>query len=553
MNDIEPNRIKGDILIVDDTLPNLQTLSSLLAEQGYEVRGARNGSTALLFVESQPPDLILLDIRMPGPDGFEVCRRLKADEKTRNIPVIFISALDEVVDKVKGFEAGGVDYITKPFQIEEVLVRVKTHLTLYKLQNKLEQRVEERTAELARANANLKAEIVERKRAEEERRQLAEQYYQSQKMEAIGLLAGGIAHDFNNLLTAINGFAELMQLRMESNDPLWKMATTILHSGQRAATLTRQLLAFSRKQVIEVQVLDLGHVISDMEKMLGRIIGDHIEMETHLAFPLWPVKIDPSQMEQVIVNLAVNARDAMPDGGRLVIELANVVLDEAYIGNHFEVKPGDYLLLSVSDTGYGMSKEVQAHLFEPFFTTKEMGKGTGLGLATVFGIVKQSEGAIWVYSEEGVGTTFKIYLPRGGEVAASRSPQEATTSLPAGSETILLVEDDANVRELTRHVLAGQGYSLLEAQDGAEALRVFKHHFNSIHMLLTDVIMPGISGRELAGQLVEQAPDLKVLFVSGYTGQVIARQGVLEPGVAFLPKPFSPLNLARKVREVLDG
>jgi len=287
--------------------------------------------------------------------------------------------------------------------------------------------------------------------------------------------------------------------------------------------------------------------------MLRRIIGEDVRMETHLSTDLGLVKIDPSQMEQVIVNLAVNARDAMPNGGKLVIELTNALLDKDFVENHFEAEAGEYVLLTVSDTGCGMSNKVKARIFEPFFTTKAMGKGTGLGLATVFGIVKQAGGTIWVYSEEEIGTTFKIYLPLAKETTVSRSRQETEEVLPSGSETILLVEDNANVRELIRYTLEGLGYALLEAENASEALQGFEAYPDHIHLLITDVIMPGMSGKELAGQLVERQPNLIVLFISGYTGQVIAQQGVLEPGVEFLQKPFSPATLAQKVRDVLDG
>jgi PAS domain S-box-containing protein len=383
--------------------------------------------------------------------------------------------------------------------------------------------------------------------------QLEEQYRQAQKMEAVGQLTAGIAHDFNNLLTAINGFAELMQYQSGRGSADEEMAGKILDAGQRAADLVRQLLAFSRKQVIKPQVMDLNRIVAELDKLLRRIIGEHIELTASLAPDLWLVKVDPAQIEQVIVNLAVNARDAMPGGGKLTIETANVLLDDAYAGDHFEVQPGEYTLLAVSDTGVGMSQEVKAHLFEPFFTTKERDKGTGLGLSTVYGIVKQSQGHIWAYSEEGAGTTFKIYLPRTEEVEQVFSPSEGGWPLPAGHETILLVEDNDQVRDLATRVLRAQGYTVLEARDGQEALQRVAERSEPIDILLTDVVMPGMSGQALADRLVQTQPSLKTLFISGYTDEAIAAHQVLEPGVAFLQKPFGPVALARKVRAVLDS
>ncbi len=383
--------------------------------------------------------------------------------------------------------------------------------------------------------------------------QLEEQYRQAQKMEVVGRLTAGIAHDFNNLLTAINGFAELMQLELLPDDPLQETIEKILGSGRRAADLVRQLLAFSRKQIMEPQVLNLNKVVGDMDKMLRRIIGEHIDLRVCLAPDLWPVKVDPAQINQVIVNLAVNARDAMPDGGHLTVETANVVLDEDNVAHYLEAQPGQYVLLAISDDGVGMSDEVKDHLFEPFFTTKGVGQGTGLGLATVFGIVKQSGGHIRVYSEEGRGTTFKIYLPHAEETIAALPGGEQADALPRGTEVVLLVEDDLNVRDLVNRLLTQHGYVVLVAPTGAEALYLARQHGGEIRLLLTDVVMPGLSGAALAEQLAEIQPALKVLFMSGYTNDAILHHGVLEPGTSFLQKPFGPVDLLRKVRAVLDN
>jgi PAS domain S-box-containing protein len=384
-----------------------------------------------------------------------------------------------------------------------------------------------------------------------EHKQLEEQFLQAQKMEAVGRLTGGIAHDFNNLLTAIIGFSEiLLHRQLDEGDPLYKPIEEIHKAGQRAASLTRQLLAFSRKQVLQPKVLDLNAVVTDMDKMLPRVISEDIDLVTVLDPDLGPVKADLGQIEQVIVNLAVNARDAMPQGGQLTIETANVELDEAYARRHVDVQPGPYVMLAVSDTGVGMDKETQSRIFEPFFTTKE--EGTGLGLATVYGIVKQSGGHIWVYSEPGQGTTFKIYLPRVEEAVEPLRPSVAPTERLQGSETILVVEDDQGVRMLARDVLEMDGYTVLEASHGEEALRVCEEHQGPIHLMVTDMVMPGMNGRQLAERLAPLRPEMKVLYVSGYTDNAILRHGVLEPGMAFLQKPITPGALARKVREVLD-
>jgi PAS domain S-box-containing protein len=395
--------------------------------------------------------------------------------------------------------------------------------------------------------------VLARVRLDQERQRLEERYYQSQKMDAIGQLTAGIAHDFNNLLTAVNGFTELLGLQLPPDDPLQEYVGKVLDSGQRAADLVGHLLAFARKQILEPQVLDLNAVVAQMEVMLRRIIGEHIGLKTILAPDLWPVKVDAARIEQVIVNLAVNARDAMPGGGKLTIETANVVLDETYVASHLGAKPGDYVLLAVSDTGVGMSQEVQTHIFEPFFTTKKRGEGTGLGLATVYGIVKQSGGDIQVYSEEGHGTTFKIYLPSTKEAAHPLHRPGIEEKLPPGNETILLVEDDAGVRDLARLLLQEWGYSVLEAKNGQEALRLAASHSGPIHLLLADVVMPGMNGMFMAECLTKEHPGLKTLFMSGYTNGAIAYQERLKPGAAFLQKPFSSMALARKVRQVLDA
>lgn len=387
-----------------------------------------------------------------------------------------------------------------------------------------------------------------------ERRRLEEQLHQAQKMEAIGMLAGGVAHDFNNILTSIIGNASLALMEIDKGDSLREEIEEIKAAGEKAAALTRQLLAFSRKQIIQPKVVGLNELLSGMEKMLGRLIGENIELVTILEPALWPVKADPGQIEQVIMNLTINSRDAMPKGGKLIIETANVDLNRNYFRNHGikEEQPGPYVMLAVSDTGIGMDKETREHIFDPFYTTKETGKGTGLGLSTIYGVVRQSNGFVWVYSEPGRGSTFKVYLPRAEENVGAEEQERIPVGEPGGSETVLIVEDNDSLRRLARTVLKQKGYKVLEAENGEEALRVSNEHEGAIDLLVTDVVMPKKSGRETAERLQQIYPRMKVIYMSGYTDNAIVQHGVLEPGLNFIEKPFSPADLARKVREVLD-
>src|ERR1051326_581345 len=393
--------------------------------------------------------------------------------------------------------------------------------------------------------------ITERKRAEEERFELEQQLRQSQKLEAIGQLAGGVAHDFNNLLTVINGYSDLILRKIPDSDPNRSKLEEIAKAGSRATSLTRQLLAFSRKQVLQPKTFNLNTVVPGMEKMLRRVIGEDIELRTALETDLGNVHTDPGQIEQVIMNLVVNARDAMPTGGKLTIETGNAILDETYARHQAEVRPGRYVMLAVSDTGTGMNEETRARIFEPFFTTKEKGKGTGLGLAMVYGIVKQSDGNVWVYSEPGKGTTFKIYLPRVDE-RVEVDESRPVVELPRATETILLAEDEEMVRNLAREILEANGFRVLVAESGNEALRISEEHNEPIDLLLTDVVMPQMSGKELVEQLAAKRPAMSVLYMSGYTDETIVHHGVLDEGVNFIEKPFSPDALGRKVRAILN-
>jgi len=386
-----------------------------------------------------------------------------------------------------------------------------------------------------------------------DRKQLEEQFRQAQKMEAVGRLAGGIAHDFNNLLMVIQGYTDLLIERLHNGDPLRKNVEQIQTASQRATSLTRQLLAFSRKQMLAPKVLNIQAVIADMETILRRLIGEDIALEAVSSPTLGHVKADRSQIEQVVMNLAINARDAMPKGGRLTIEAANVEIGSDVPQQPSVVAPGRYVMLAVTDNGCGMTDETRAHIFEPFFTTKEKGKGTGLGLATVYGIVKQSGGYIWVYSEPGIGTTFKIYLPRVDEdEAAAAAQQEASDAMShRGAGVVLLVEDEKGVRELTRQYLETSGYTVLEANDGYAALELAHEHHGTIHALITDVVMPGLSGRELSEQITKLRPEIKVLYMSGYTDQSAFRNGMVEKGAELLQKPFGMSTLSSKLREIL--
>jgi PAS domain S-box-containing protein len=394
--------------------------------------------------------------------------------------------------------------------------------------------------------------ITDRKRAEQEKTKLEDQFHQAQKMESVGRLAGGVAHDFNNLLTAIIGYSEMIESSLDSNDPLSGDVKGVLEAAYSATQLTAQLLAFSRKQTIDPKVIDIKKTVERSQKMLKRLIEEDIDLKFVSEKDLWKTKVDPGQLDQILVNLAVNARDAMPDGGRLTIETANVAFDEEYCNIHPTTKPGDFVMLAVSDNGTGMEKEVQDNIFEPFFTTKAKGEGTGLGLSTVYGIVKQHGGFIYAYSEPGEGSSFKIYLPRiDEEVQEIATP--TTETLVTGTETVLLVEDNDLVRRLAKRILVRNGYRILESDSGSSGYLKCKKYEGDIHLLLTDVVMPGMNGNELYEQVASMKPGIKVLYMSGYTDDAIAHRGVLEEGVVFIQKPFKADNLLRNVREVLDA
>ena len=395
--------------------------------------------------------------------------------------------------------------------------------------------------------------ISQRKQAEADQAQLEEQFRQAQKMESIGQLAGGIAHDFNNLLVPIIGYAELGMLNLSAGHKLYANLERIKEAAQRAATLTKQILAFSRQQVLEISTFDLNETIAEFQEMLRRLIGEDIALHITPASSPCQVKADRAQIEQIVLNLSVNARDAMPGGGKLLIETDQLWLDDAYTRNHLETEPGPYIMLAISDTGHGIDADTQKRIFEPFFTTKGQNKGTGLGLAMVFGIVKQHQGHIQVYSELGKGTTFKIYLPQAEQTVQAGAEAGAESASASGTETILVVEDDPMVRKLTCDILQAHGYTVFEADDPATGLQWATGYDQSIHLLLTDVVMPLMNGRELHDQLTITRPELKVLYMSGYTDDVIVHHGVLDEDVHFLQKPFTVSGLTQKVRTVLGS
>jgi two-component system cell cycle sensor histidine kinase/response regulator CckA len=444
---------------------------------------------------------------------------------------------DSIARTADGVDAAGIwRHLKKDGSIIEV--EITSHLLVFA----------DRRAELILAH-----DITERNRLVAALLSSEEQLRQSQKLEAIGQLAGGVAHDFNNLLTAINGYSALALRRVGDNHPISSYLEEIKKAGDRAANLTRQLLAFGRKQLLQPLAINLNDIVGDMIKLLKRLIGEDVQLVTRPAADLKQIKADPGQLEQVLVNLVVNARDAMPGGGTVTIETANTTLDGAYASRHVGVTPGDYVVLAISDTGIGMDHDTCSRIFEPFFTTKEEGKGTGLGLSTVYGIIKQSGGNVWVYSEPGKGSTFKVYLPQVEDEITAGKDSKAAMTLKRGSETVLLVEDEEMVRKLASELLEENGYVVLSASGGEEAINVGKKHSDHIHLLITDVVMPKISGKEVAEQLKKVHPETKVLFMSGYTDEAIVHHGIVDSHIAFIQKPFSENALAQKIREVLDS
>lgn len=513
------------VLLIDDDEDDYMITRDLLLDAEaleYELEWVSTYDLGKAAIKEAHHDIFLIDYRLGERDGMQLLH--EALDEGCTAPIILLTGQGDREVDMEAMKAGAADYLVKG-QIDHILL--------------------ERSIRHS----------IERKALELEHVALEEQLLQAQKLESVGQLAGGIAHDFNNLMTPIIGYAQmgLTSLPKENRERLY--LEEILKAADRATNLIQQLLAFSRRQVIEMKVVNLNDLLVNINLMLERLIGEDVELVMLPSESIGAVKVDPTQIEQVIVNLAVNARDAMPEGGTLIIETTNVEFHEEDLKNHPDMTAGRYVMMAVSDTGNGMSEEVQSHIFEPFYTTKEKGKGTGLGLSTCYGIIAQNEGNIWVYSEIGSGTTFKVYLPilKGAHQSFAQPDKPLSNVLPRGTETVLLVEDEAQVRELTARILKQQGYTVLEAANGVEALSVASQHPNGdIDLLLTDVVMPLIGGRELSTKLKNIHPEVKVIYTSGYTDEAVIRHGMLEPGTDFVQKPYSLAGLTQKIRSVLD-
>ncbi len=541
-------QVRRRILLADDNADMREYVVRLL-RSGYDVEAVGDGQAALHVARTRPPDLVLSDVMMPRMDGFGLLAGIRADPRLRDLPVILLSARAGEEARVEGLDAGADDYLVKPFSARELLARVRSNLELARL------RQETRNV-LQRSN-----EMLEQRVAEEVGRRInaEESLRQSQKMEAIGHLTGGVAHDFNNLLTVIGGGVETLQrilgaIHLGNEEARVKRALGMIAQGSdRAATLTHRLLAFARRQTLDPRPLDANRLVAGMSELLRRTLGESVALETVLAGGLWRTIADGNQLENALLNLAVNARDAMPQGGKLTIETANTYLDEVYAAQHDDVAVGQYVMIAVSDTGIGMDRNTLGRVFEPFFTTKDIGQGTGLGLSQVYGFIKQSNGHVKLYSEVAHGTVVKLYLPRllAEHVDILEKTEEVAVTGGQG-ETILVVEDEPAVREHSVSLLTDLGYRVLAAGDGEAALRILAQD-DAVDLLFTDVGLPGgLTGRQLADAARVRRPELKVVYTTGYARNAIVHGGVLDPGTELLPKPFSFAALAVKIRGMLD-
>jgi len=507
------------VLIVDDLPDNVRLMAYILEERGYEMLLAYSGREALEIASAERPDAILLDVMMPGLGGIEVCRRLKADEELRMIPVILVTARDLDEDVVRGLDAGADDYVAKPFRAEVLAARVRSAIRL--------------------------------KTSHDAVRKKDEQLRQAQKLEAVGLLAGGIAHEFNNLLQAIGGYANCALEGLLPHQQRYQDLQQVLKASDRATTLTRQLLGFSRRQTLRRRNIDPRSVVTDLVKMLRPIVGEQISLELRLGEDVRTVDADPGELQEALLNLCLNARDAMPCGGRLLLKVDTVILSDSLWDPRFSIEPGPHVVFSVTDTGCGIPAELQHRIFEPFFTTKEVGKGTGLGLATVYGIVQQHKGAIHLYSEPGKGTTFKLYFPAGDKNREAEHAEEPQPAL-GGGETILVAEDEPVVRSLAVRILEQAGYTVLSASDGQEALRIFEEHGSAISLIVLDAVMPKLTGLEVYQRIKAEHPEKAFVFASGYDPETSRSKVILQEKLRLIAKPFDASTLLRTVREVLD-
>jgi signal transduction histidine kinase len=536
------------VVLADDNADMRDYVHRLLAMR-YEVEPAPDGEAALEAARRRRPDLILSDVMMPRLDGFGVLRAVRADPHLKDVPVVLLSARAGEEAKVEGLEAGADDYLVKPFSARELLARVASNIDLARARRQAAEASRRAEEAMRRLNQTLEQRVEEEI---ERRMKVEESLRQAQKMEAVGQLTGGIAHDFNNLLQVMLGNLDTLRRRAAAGGgDVGRLVDAAVRAAQRAAELTSQLLAFSRRQPLQPKPIEVGKLVVGMTELLTRTLGETVAIETVLAAGLWRVHADANQLESALLNLAVNARDAMPAGGKLTVETANVFFDEAYAGQHHDVIPGQYVMIAVSDTGTGMSKEVAGRAFDPFFTTKEIGKGTGLGLSQVFGFVKQSGGHVKIYSEPGEGTTIKLYLPR--LVGDAGEFVEAVVAVPASEsgEVILVVEDDADVRANTVEMLRELGYVTIEAANGQMALAALDAN-PAVRLLFTDVGLPGgMNGRQVADAARQRKPGLLILFTTGYARNAIVHHGRLDPGVEMLAKPFTYAALATKVRDVL--
>ena len=596
------------VLVVDDDAQMLRSITDILRMRGYSALLAGTGKQAIDIAHRLKgvPAVALVDLQLPDMDGIELIRHLR--EIAALTEVVILTGNASVDSAVRALRENSTDYLVKPVQPDHLIGTIEragersqrrcAEAAMHESQNRLRLIFDHasdalfiaddagRIIDANPAACTLGCQSLEQMRSLTmadvlpenginvldvrsatfapgvfvhtvrdltRQRKLEDQLVQAQKMEAVGQLAGGVAHDFNNLLTVIMSYSSMLLTDMEAANPMRGDIQEISNAATRAATLTRQLLAFSRKQVLQLQAVNVNEVVSHVEKLLRRLIGEDISLSTHLDPSLAHINGDPGQLEQVLLNLAVNARDAMPNGGALTIATGNVDLSDEHGERHMGAAPGKYVMVSVTDTGGGMTKEVQQRLFEPFYTTKGPGKGTGLGLSTVHGIVKQSGGDVYVYSELGHGTTFKVYFPclnAEAELIATTAEHAAIT--PRGSETILLAEDDEALRALGERVLSAFGYKVLVARTGAEALRIVAEHQGHIDLVATDVVMPEMNGSQLVAKVLKARPGIRVLFMSGYTDDEVVRRGVIDGQTAFLQKPFTPDLIANKVRQVLD-